>query len=86
MKCVLVGSRYFGASVLEALRKEGIAEFTCVVVPAADDRLAVAARAAGLDVHVLANPKTVPGEAIPQGTELIIAAHTHARVSNEALA
>lgn len=86
MKCVLVGSRYFGASVLEALRKEGIAEFTRVVAPAADDRLAAAARAAGLDVHVLDNPKIVPGEAIPQGTELIIAAHTHARVSNEALA
>ncbi len=86
MKCVLVGSRYFGATVLEALRKEGLAEFTCVVAPAADDRLALAAQAAGLAVHVLANPKVVPGEAIPHGTELIIAAHTHARVSNEALA
>jgi glycine cleavage system regulatory protein len=35
---------------------------------------------------VLANPKIVPGEVIPEGTELILAAHTHARVSNEALA
>ncbi len=86
MKCVLVGSRYFGATVLEALRKEGVAEFTRIVVPAADDRLALAGRAAGLDVHVMANPKIVPGEAIPEGTELILAAHTHARVSNEALA
>ena len=86
MKCVLVGSRYFGATVLEALRQEGVAEFSRVVVPAADDRLALAARAAGLDVHVLANPKIVPGEVIPEGTELILAAHTHARVSNEALA
>jgi glycine cleavage system regulatory protein len=86
MKCVLVGSRFFGATVLEALLKEGIAEFTRIVVPAADDRLALAGRAAGLDVHVMANPKIVPGEAIPEGTELILAAHTHARVSNEALA
>ena len=86
MKCVLVGSRYFGATVLETLHNEGVAEFTRVVVPAADDRLAVAARAAGLDVHVLVNPKIVPGAAIPEGTELILAAHTHARVSNEALA
>ena len=86
MKCVLVGSRYFGATVLEALRQDGVAEFTRVVAPAADDRLALAARAAGLDLHVLANPKIVPGEAIPEGTELILAAHTHARVSNEALA
>ena len=37
-------------------------------------------------MHVLANPKLVPGEAIPEGTDLIVAAHTHARVSNEALA
>ena len=85
MKCVLVGSRFFGATVLEALRQEGIAEFTRVVVPAADDRLALAARAAGLDVHVMANPKIVPGAAIPEGTDLILAAHTHARVSNDAL-
>lgn len=86
MKCVLVGSRYFGATVFEALRQEGVAEFTRVVAPAADDRLALAARAAGVEVHVLVNPKIVPGDAIPDGTELILAAHTHARVSNEALA
>ena len=86
MKCVLAGSRYFGATVLEALRREEGVEFVCVVVPAADDRLALAAQKAGLPVHVLANPKTVPGEAIPDGTELIVAAHTHARISPEALA
>lgn len=85
MKCVLVGSRYFGATVLEALRKQGIAEFTRVIAPDAHDRLALAARAAGLDVHILADPKIVPGEAVPEGTELILAAHTHARVSNAAL-
>ena len=86
MKCVLAGSRYFGASVLEALRREEGVEFVCVIVPAADDRLAVAANAAGLSVHVLQNPKLVPGNAIPDGTDLIVAAHTHARVSPEARA
>ena len=86
MKCVLVGSRFFGASVLEALRKEDGVEFIGVVAPAADDRLALAAKAAGLPVHVLANPKIVPGEAVPEGTDLVLAAHTHARVSHEALA
>lgn len=86
MKCALVGSRYFGASVFEALRKEAGIEFTSVVAPAADDRLAIAARAAGLTVHILENPKLVPGEAIAEGTDLIIAAHTHARVTDEALA
>src|SRR4029453_18762897 len=44
------------------------------------------AQTAGAPVHVLANPKIVPGDAIPEGTDLIVAAHTHARVSNEALA
>ncbi|HEX4233797.1 MAG TPA: formyltransferase family protein [Caldimonas sp.] len=86
MRCVLAGSRYFGATVLEALRKEDGVEFVAVIVPAADDRLALAAQAAGLPIHVLANPKVVPGEAIPDGTDLIVAAHTHARVSPEALA
>jgi methionyl-tRNA formyltransferase len=86
MKCAMVGSRFFGASVFETLRKEEDIEFTSVIAPAEDDRLAVAARAAGYPVHVLANPRMVPGEAIAEGTELIIAAHTHARVSDEALA
>lgn len=86
MKCALVGSRFFAASVFEALRQEEGIEFTSIVAPAADDRLALAAQAAGIAVHVLANPKIVPGEAIAEGTELIIAAHTHARVSDEALA
>jgi methionyl-tRNA formyltransferase len=86
MKCALVGSRFFAASVFEALRKEEGIEFTSIVAPAEDDRLAVAGRAAGIPVHVLANPRMVPGEAIAEGTDIIIAAHTHARVSDDALA
>ncbi|HEV7555599.1 MAG TPA: formyltransferase family protein, partial [Kofleriaceae bacterium] len=80
-----MGSRYFGAMVFEALRTDGV-DIARVVAPASDDRLALAATAAGVPVHVLANPKTVPGDAIADATDLIIAAHTHARVSNEALA
>ena len=85
MKLTLVGSRYFGAAVCDALVADGV-DIVQVVAPAADDRLALAARAKGLPVHVLANPKIVPGDAIPDGTDLIVAAHTHARVSDEALA
>src|SRR5213593_883715 len=85
MKCTLVGSRFFGAKVFEALRNDG-AEIARVVAPAADDRLALAAQGAGVPVHLLENPKNVPGSAIAEGTELIVAAHTHARVSREALA
>jgi glycine cleavage system regulatory protein/folate-dependent phosphoribosylglycinamide formyltransferase PurN len=85
MKLTLVGSRYFGATVFQALLKDG-AEIARVVAPAADDRLAVAAQTAAVPVHILENPKTVPGDAIADGTDLIVAAHTHARVSDEALA
>jgi methionyl-tRNA formyltransferase len=86
MKLALVGSRYFGASVLAALLKEPGVNIACVVAPQADDRLALAAQKAGLVVHVQTNPKLVPGEALHEDVDLIIAAHTHARVSNEALA
>lgn len=86
MKCTLVGSRYFGAAVFEALMKDGAAEIAGVVAPASDDRLALAAQSAGVAVQILANPKIVPGDAIAEGTDLIVAAHTHARVSDDALA
>jgi len=85
MKCTIVGSRYFGASVLEAFRADGI-EIVGVIAPSADDRLAVAGRAAGLPTVIHENPRFVEGSTIPEDTGLIVAAHTHARVSDEALA
>ena len=85
MKVTLIGSRYFGAAVLQTLRDDGV-DIVQVVAPDAEDRLSAAASGAGLPVHHLENPKIVPGPAIPDGTDLIVAAHTHARVSPEALA
>jgi methionyl-tRNA formyltransferase len=85
MKLVIAGSRWFGATVFEALRKVEGVEIVGVVAPGADDRLALAAANSGIAVHALANPKIVPAEAVP-ACDLIVAAHTHARVSNEALA
>ena len=85
MKLTLVGSRYFGAAALERLLKEGI-EIARVIVPATDDRLAMAAKAAGLEVFVLDDSSIVPAEAIADGTDLIVAAHSHARVTSDALA
>jgi methionyl-tRNA formyltransferase len=85
MKITLVGSRYFGAAALEALREETI-EIAQVVVPDAEDRLAVAAKAAGIAVRVLADHRIVPAGDIADGTDLIVTAHAHARVSAEALA
>jgi methionyl-tRNA formyltransferase len=52
----------------------------------ADDRLAAAARAAGIEVTVQADPKLVVAGEIAPHTDLIVTAHSHARVSREALA
>jgi len=85
LRITFAGSRYFGAAAFDLLLKQGI-DIARVVVPQADDRLAAAAAAAGVEVHVLKDPKLVPAEAIADGTELIVSAHSHARVSAEALA
>jgi methionyl-tRNA formyltransferase len=67
------------------LRKHGV-EIVRVVVADADDRLAAAARAAGIEVVVQADPKLVVASEIAQGTDLIVTAHSHARISRPALA
>jgi methionyl-tRNA formyltransferase len=86
MKITLVGSRYFGRAVLDLLLKEPGLEIGRVAVPTADDRLAEGARAAGIDVYVHENPHLVPLEAIAPGTDLIVTAHSHARVAHDAVA
>jgi len=85
MKITLVGSRYFGATAFAAILKEGIT-IARVVVPAADDRLATAAAAAGVEVVVQTDPKVVEAAEIADGSDLIVTAHSHARVSAAALA
>jgi len=85
LRITLVGSRYFGAAAFDVLRKLDI-DIARVVVPQADDRLATAAQALGIEVVVPKDPMLVPAEAIAEGTELIVTAHSHARVSSEALA
>lgn len=85
MRITLVGSRHFGVTTLDMLRQQG-AEIAGVVVADADDRLAATARTAGIKVIVQADPKLVVASEIPAGTDLIVTAHSHARVSKEALA
>jgi methionyl-tRNA formyltransferase len=85
MRITLVGSRHFGVTTLEMLRRRGV-DIGGVVVADAEDRLAAAARAAGIPVTVQANPKLVAASEIAEGTDLIVTAHSHARVSKEALA
>src|ERR1700727_1449032 len=57
-----------------------------VVVVDAEDRLAAAARAAGIEVVVQADPKLVVAKEIAEGSDLIVTAHSHARISRQALA
>lgn len=85
LKCTLIGSRYFGATVLAQLLEDGH-ELVRVVANSADDRLALAAQKAGLPLTVLDSPRKVPGDALKEDCDLIVAAHTHAFVTPEALA
>jgi methionyl-tRNA formyltransferase len=85
MRITVVGSRHFGVTTLQMLRQHGV-DVIRVVVADAEDRLAAAARAAGIEVVVQADPKLVVASEIAAATDLIITAHSHARISKEALA
>ena len=85
MRITLVGSRHFGATTLSMLREHGV-DVVRVVVADGEDRLASAARGLGIEVVVQANPKLVVASEIAPGTDLIVTAHSHARVAKEALA
>jgi methionyl-tRNA formyltransferase len=85
MRITLVGSRHFGVTTLNALRERGV-EIARVVVADAEDRLAAAATAAGIAVVMQADPKRVTAAEIAPGTDLIVTAHSHAKVTREALA
>lgn len=85
MRITLVGSRHFGVAVLNMLRERYV-DLASVVVADAEDRLADAAKQAGLTVIVQKDPKNVAADEIAAGTDLIITAHSHARVGAEALA
>src|SRR5882672_6913448 len=85
MRITLVGSRHFGVTTLNMLRQQGV-EVARVVVADGEDRLAAAARDAGIEVAVQANPKLVVASEIAPDTDLIITAHSHARIGKDALA
>ncbi|MGH8820993.1 MAG: formyltransferase family protein [Rhodoferax sp.] len=85
MRCTLIGSRYFGATVLKQLLEDGH-NVVRVVANAPDDRLALAAAQLGLPLSILESPRRVPGSALKEDCDLIVAAHTHAFVMPEALA
>jgi methionyl-tRNA formyltransferase len=85
MRITLVGSRHFGVTTLNMLRERGV-DIVRVVVHDGEDRLVASAKAAGIEVVVQADPKLVTASEIAPDTDLIVTAHSHARVSKEALA
>jgi methionyl-tRNA formyltransferase len=85
MRITLVGSRHFGVTTFNMLREHGV-DIIRVVVADAEDRLAAAARGAGIEVVVQADPKLVAAAEIAPATDLIVTAHSHARISKPALA
>ena len=86
MNVTLAGSRYFGQEALAALTGiEGV-HITRVVAPYLEDRLAVAARGLGIEIAVHSDPHEITAGHIAAGTDLIVTAHCHARVTREALA
>jgi len=85
MRITLVGSRHFGVTTLQMLRQHEV-DVVRVVVADAEDRLATAAHAAGIEVVVQTNPKLVVAAEIAPATDLIVTAHSHARIGKDALA
>jgi methionyl-tRNA formyltransferase len=85
MRITLVGSRHFGVTTLNTLRQHGV-DIVRVVVHDGEDRLAASAKAAGIEVVVQADSKFVTASEIAPDTDLIVTAHSHARVTREALA
>jgi len=71
MRITLVGSRHFGVTTFNTLRQHGV-DIVRVVVADGEDRLAAAARAAGIEVAVQADPGLVVHSEIADGTDLIV--------------
>jgi methionyl-tRNA formyltransferase len=67
------------------LRDHGV-DIVRVVVADAEDRLAAAAKALGIEVTVQASPRLVVAAEIAPNTDLIVTAHSHARIGKDALA
>jgi methionyl-tRNA formyltransferase len=85
MRITLVGSRHFGVTTFNMLREHGV-DIVRVVVADPEDRLAAAGAAAGIEVVVQTDPRLVKAVEIAPRTDLIVTAHSHARVSKEAIA
>jgi methionyl-tRNA formyltransferase len=84
MLIALIGSRWFGAQMFRLLSEKGHA--ISVVGLDEEDQLTKVARAAGAPVLVLGRPRRVLAADIPDGIDVIVAAHAHSFITAEARA
>ncbi|MBN3779903.1 methionyl-tRNA formyltransferase [Burkholderia sp. Ac-20345] len=77
MRLTIVGQKWIAAELLEQCVVEGH-EVVAAIAPAANDRLALVGHRLGIPTVV---SRRVEPDAIPQSTDLILAAHAHAFIS-----
>ena len=84
MRIALIGSRWFGAQMFRILseRRHEIS----VLGLEAEDQLATAAAQAGAPLVLLGGPRRVVPEDLPDGLDVIVAAHAHSFITAEARA
>lgn len=76
MRIALIGSRWFGAEMFRILHERG--HDLHVVAPDAEDRLAVAATAAGAPLVLHTGRRRVTHEDMPGEFDVVLAAYSHA--------
>jgi methionyl-tRNA formyltransferase len=84
MKIALIGTRWFGAQMLKLLRERG--DDIRVIATNGNDQLATAAEEAGVPLEVLDNPRRLGAGHLPEEVDVIVAAHTHAFITADAVA
>ena len=84
MKIALIGTRWFGAQMLRLLRERG--DDVQVIATNGQDQLATAAADAGVPLEVLNNPRRLGAEHLPEEVDVIVAAHSHAFILEDARA
>jgi len=84
MKIALIGTRWFGAQMLRRLRERG--DDITVIATNGNDQLATAAAEAGAPLEVIDNPRRLGGEHLSGEVDVIVAAHSHAFITADAVA
>ena len=84
MKIALIGTRWFGAQMLSRLRGRG--DEVVVIATNGHDQLAIAAEEAGVPLDVMDNPRRLGGADLPHEVDVIVAAHSHAFITADAVA